>query len=204
MSLLICSSSQDKYDSSSQLEVNEKNLPTSAQASGMQNPAAFQNNINPTLTIPANSEVALKSISFYRNGFFKIGKNMSFSMYIGELLARTGRKFAVVDAKSLQEVGKMPIPIPLEPGVYTEMDIALMIEQNLNRYISYPPYFDNIWCLPAGVQDDGVNEKGFVWNFNNGASHTKTSYHTDMGQDNAWQAGTDDYTWNGGTNSYIN
>ena len=27
MSLLICSSSQDKYDSTSQLEVNERNLP---------------------------------------------------------------------------------------------------------------------------------------------------------------------------------
>ena len=97
MSLLICSSAQDKYDSTSQLEVNERNLPSRATTTGIQDPAAFQNNINPTLTIPANSEVALKSISFYRNSFFKIPATyMAFSVYIGELLAQTARKFAVV------------------------------------------------------------------------------------------------------------
>ena len=203
MSLLICSSAQDKYNSVSQNAVNDRGLPVSAQASGMQNPASFQNNINPTLTIPANSEVALKHISFYRNGFYRIMNNMSFSVYVGELLKQTARKFAVVPAVSLQEVGKMPHPIPLEEGVYDSSGLAEMIERNLKRYISYPPYFDNIWCLTAGTQDDGIYTKGFVWNFNNGASHTKTSYHTDMGQDNAWEVDTDDYTWDGGTNSYI-
>ena len=86
MSLLICSSAQDKYNSVSQNAVNDRGLPVSAQAPGMQNPASFQNNINPTLTIPANSEVALKHISFYRNGFYRIMNNMSFSVYVGELL----------------------------------------------------------------------------------------------------------------------
>ena len=203
MSLLICSSAQDKYNSVSQNAVNDRGLPVSAQAPGMQNPASFQNNINPTLTIPANSEVALKHISFYRNGFYRIMNNMSFSVYVGELLKQTARKFAIVPAVSLKEVGKMPHPIPLEEGVYDGEGLAEMIERNLKRYISYPPYFDNIWCLTAGTQDDGTYTKGFVWNFNNGASHTKTSYHTDMGTVSSWNEDTDDFVWTGGTRTYV-
>ena len=55
MSLLILSSGQDKYDSASLMEVDESNLPQSAQVQGLQNPASFSNSIMPTITIPKNT-----------------------------------------------------------------------------------------------------------------------------------------------------
>ena len=201
MSLLILSSGQDKYDSNSLMEVDESNLPQSAQVQGLQNPTSFSNSIMPTMTIPANSEIALKHISFYRNGYYIIGKNMTFSVYVGEQLLQQGRKSRVTEAKALQDVTSFPIPVPLDVGTYTASQLALMIQRNLNRFISYPPYFDNIWCLPAGVQKDGTTKYGFIWNFDNGASHTKTSYHTSMGTVIKSRQETGDFAWDG-TSTY--
>ena len=204
MSLIVLSSGQDKYDQTSYLQLDDRQLPTSATSPGLQDPAAFENNINPTLTIPPNSEVALKNIGFYRTSLIRVGKNESFGMYIGEPLYQSKRtRSSVIPAKSLKEVGKMVIPVPLEPGTYTTLTFADMMETLLNRFISYPPYFNNIWVLPAETQGDGTYELGWVWNFDCGDSNTKTSYHTSMGQDNAWELLSGDYTWNGGTNSYI-
>ena len=201
MSLLILSSGQDKYDSASLMEVDESNLPQSAQVQGLQNPASFSNSIMPTITIPKNSEIALKHISFYRNGYYTIGANMTFSVYVGEQLLQQGRKSTIIAAKALKDVTSFPIPIPLDQGVYTEAQLALMMERNLNRYISYPPYFDNIWCLPAGVQKDGTTRYGFIWNFDNGESHTKTSYHATMGTVVKSRQETGDFVWDG-TSTY--
>ena len=201
MSLLILSSGQDKYDSNSLMEVDEANLPQSAQVQGLQNPTSFSNSIMPTMLIPANSEIALKHISFYRNGYYIIGKNMTFSVYIGEQLLQQGRKSTVTAAKALQDVTSFPIPIPLDVGTYTEAQLALMIQRNLNRFISYPPYFDNIWCLPASVQDDGTTKYGFIWNFDNGAANAKTSYHTSMGTVIKSRQETGDFAWDG-TSTY--
>ena len=201
MSLLILSSGQDKYDSNSLMEVDEANLPQSAQVQGLQNPTSFSNSIMPTMLIPANSEIALKHISFYRNGYYIIGKNMTFSVYIGEQLLQQGRKSTVTAAKALQDVTSFPIPIPLDVGTYTEAQLALMIQRNLNRFISYPPYFDNIWCLPASVQDDGTTKYGFIWNFDNGAANAKTSYHASMGTVIKSRQETGDFAWDG-TSTY--
>tara|TARA_R110000772_G_scaffold32179_1_gene79004 strand:+ start:237 stop:2342 length:2106 start_codon:yes stop_codon:yes gene_type:complete len=201
MSLLILSSGQDKYESASLMEVDESNLPQSAQVQGLQNPASFSNSIMPTISIPKNSEIALKHISFYRNGYYTIGANMTFSVYVGEQLLQQGRKSTVIAAKALKDVTSFPIPIPLDQGVYTEAQLALMMERNLNRYISYPPYFDNIWCLPAGVQKDGTTKYGFIWNFDNGAANAKTSYHASMGTVVKSRQETGDFVWDG-TSTY--
>ena len=86
MSLVICSSAQDKYQSEGNLVTTRGQiLPVSLLAPGMQNPAQFTNNINPVMTIPANSQVALKDISFSKNSVFKIGNNVSLSVYVGEV-----------------------------------------------------------------------------------------------------------------------
>jgi len=80
MSLLICSSGQEKYTTTGfQTLDNNEVLTSTAQAAGIQNPASFTNNINPVVKIPPNSEVALKSASYFKNKMFQIGSNTSFA-----------------------------------------------------------------------------------------------------------------------------
>ena len=207
MSLVICSSAQDKYQSEGNLVTTQGQLlPVSMLAPGMQNPAQFTNNINPVMTIPANSQVALKDISFNKNSVFKIGKDVSLSVYVGELLrSRWGAK----SMRGLADITCVPVPVPLQPGTYNSGTFANMLEDMLNQYISYPDLMDNISVVPATQQGTG-STFGYVFKFEKGAtsgappdrSASITNVYADasyIGNDAINQ-----FTWTTGTKTYLN
>ena len=105
MSLLICSSAQEKYNVKNQNVTDGTTTITQKNQLGIQDPANFTNNINPVFTIKPNSEVALKGATYTRKGEIKIGQNESFSFYVGqELRAR----WAIAGPTSLYQSGSMP------------------------------------------------------------------------------------------------
>ena len=207
MSLVICSSSQDKYQSEGSLVTTQGQLlPVSLLAPGMQNPAQFTNNINPVMTIPANSQVALKDISFSKNSVFKIGNNVSLSVYVGELLrSRWGAK----SMRGLADITCVPVPIPLQPGTYNSGTFANMLEDMLNQYISYPDLMDNISVVPATQSGTG-STFGYVFKFEKGStsgapadrSASITDVYADATSDVA--PAVNQFTWTNGTKTYLN
>tara|TARA_R110002012_G_scaffold119127_1_gene268119 strand:+ start:1285 stop:3507 length:2223 start_codon:yes stop_codon:yes gene_type:complete len=207
MSLVICSSAQDKYQSDGNLVTTQGQvLPVSLLAPGMQNPAQFTNNINPVMVIPANSEVALKDISFNKNSVFKIGNNVSLSVWIGELLrSRWGAK----SMRGLADVTSVPIPVPLQPGTYNSSTFANMLEDMLNQYISYPDLMDNISVVPATQSGTG-STFGYVFKFEKGStsgtpadrSASITNVYADARSDVS--PAINQFTWTTGTKTYLN
>jgi hypothetical protein len=168
MSLLICSSAQDKYESSSNMKValvNENLLPVSSQGQGLQNPNSFTNNINPVMEIPANSQVALKDISFSKKAVFKVGVNVSMSLHIGEFL---DERYVTLPERSLYDITSMPFPVPLQPGDYNERTFANMVNGQLDEYISYPDMVGNIMIEPSSEQYDPTEQKGYTFRITKG------------------------------------
>jgi hypothetical protein len=199
MSLLICSSAQDKYEDTSNLSVTgDNNLPVSYGGPGIQNPAQFTNNINPVMEIPSNSEVALKDITFWKKSTFKIGTNVSFSFYIGEYLRS---RWGDIARKSLYEVTSLPIPIPLQEGTYNAQTFATMVNKMLDAYISYPDLFGTIWVDPWTTQNDGTNTKGYVFNMMKGPNGggRPANRTTDMETAYNIHPTKDSFTWVGET-----
>ena len=207
MSLVICSSSQDKYQSEGSLVTTQGQLlPVSMLAPGMQNPAQFTNNINPVMTIPANSQVALKDISFSKNSVFKIGNNVSLSVWVGELLrSRWGAK----SKRGLADITSVPVPVPLQPGTYNSGTFANMLEDMLNQYISYPDLMDNISVVPATQSGTG-STFGYVFKFEkgstSGAPADRSASITDVYADAASSVApaVNQFTWTNGTKTYLN
>jgi len=167
MSLVICSSAQDKYQSVGNLVSNDGQvLPTSVIGPGLQNPAQFTNNINPVMTIPANSEVALKDISFYKSSVFNVGKNVSMGLWIGELLR--GR-WGAIASRRMEDVTSGVIRVPIQEGTYNPSTFADMLEDMLNQYVSYPDLFGNITVRPwSATGSTSSTNQGFIFNFQKG------------------------------------
>lgn len=203
MSLLILSSSQDKYSSSGFQQSGDADmLTTNAIGGGIQNPASFTNNINPVVKIPKNSQVALKSASYFRPKNFVIGGNTSFSFYFGELLRS---RFSLEANLSLDETTNYPIPIPITAGVYNERTLANEITAQLDQYISHPDLIKNAWIEPADEMGDTGNTKGFIFNFQQGDSDTLTDAVAELQTESeieAWTSNTNDFTWTIGTVTY--
>jgi hypothetical protein len=195
MSLLICSSAQDKYNVRGFKKVSGEDSITQQFSGGIQNPASFTNNINPVFKIKANSQVCLKSANYNRSGEIKIGNNESFALYHGEeLRERWGGGIAGIPRTSLNETTSFPIPIPLKPGTYNMGTFSTMINLMLDWYVSYPDLFNNIWCEPAAAQNDGVHAFGLVWRFNHGntaIADTKSSLVTAI----PWVAARNQFTY---------
>jgi hypothetical protein len=203
MSLLICSSAQDKYESKSNMvvaDVNGNLLPVTSEAIGLQNPNSFTNNINPVMEIPAHSQVALKDISFSKRSMFKVGNNVSFSLYIGELLEAM---WSSDPERSLYETTSMPYPVPLQPGTYNERTFANMINQGINDYIGYPDAFKRVFVEPASTHEDGTNTKGYIFNFDKGYTENRpTDKSAKMPTAIRHDELSLDFTWNGTTKTY--
>ena len=203
MSLVICSSSQDKYEGTSEMNVslvNENFIPTSSRGPGIQNPNQFTNNINPVLEIPANSEVALKDISFSKNSLFKVGQNVSFSMFIGEFITSP---WTDNPRQSLYDITSMPYPVPLQPGTYNQRGFCNMVNGALDEYIGYPDCFKNVIIEPAATQADGVNTQGFIFNITKGTAVGRPANRSaEMLTCVRHYLGTDDFTYTAGTQTY--
>ena len=202
MSLVVCSSAQDKYQSvGSQVTQDGQLKPSRLLAPGMQNPAQFTNNINPVMVIPANSEVALKDISFYKASNFKVGINVSMSVWVGELLRSRWRDEVV---RGINDVTSVPIMIPLQPGEYNSSTFANMLENMLNQYISYPDLKGNISVVPWSSVNDGTYEKGYIFDFKKGATTgVPADRSADMDTMYALPSVKNQFTWTAGTKTYL-
>jgi hypothetical protein len=195
MSLLVCSSAQDKYNVRGFKQVGEEDLVTQQNAMGLQNPASFTNNINPVFRIKANSEVCLKSANYNRSGEIKIGNNESFALYVGEeLRTRWGGGIDGAPDRSLNDTTSFPIPIPLQPGTYNMRAFSTMVNKMLDWYISYPDLFNNIWVEPANVQNDGTNKFGLVFSFTHGNSGLNDSKYA-MIDAKAWKGNRNNFSY---------
>ena len=200
MSLLICSSAQAKYSEAGFKETDDSDVLTStASVRGIQKPSAFTNNINPVFRIPANSEVALKSASYFRNKHFQIGSNTSFSFYFGQLL-RT--RFGNDANLSLKETTNYPIPMPIPKGQYNMRSMANAISASFDDYISHPDLFRHCWVEPASDMGDSVYSKGFIMNLEQGDSDTLVDNHAQINDMVEWIDETDFFTFDLSTHKY--
>tara|TARA_R110002167_G_scaffold363941_1_gene585026 strand:- start:17 stop:2215 length:2199 start_codon:yes stop_codon:yes gene_type:complete len=203
MSLVVCSSAQDKYQSvGSQVTTQGQIQPSIVLAPGMQNPVQFTNNINPVMVIPANSEVALKDISFYKSSVFRVGINVSVSVWVGELLRS---RWGLTEMRGLADVTTFPIPVPLQPGIYNSSTFANMLEDMLNQYISYPDLVGNISVRPwSSTGESGVSDKGYIFQFEKGLA-TGAPADRSASIENVWAAPAlrNQYTWTKATKTYL-
>jgi hypothetical protein len=203
MSLLICSSGQEKYTTTGfQTLDNNEVLTSTAQAAGIQNPASFTNNINPVVKIPPNSEVALKSASYFKNKMFQIGSNTSFAFYFGQYLRS---RFGLTAKLSLSETTNFPIPIPIPKGTYNMRTFANALSEALDTYMSHPDLLGHSWVEPAALQGDGVHTDGLIFNFQQGDTGTLVDATTEfqtLSVVNPWKTTTNEFTWTEGTLRY--
>jgi len=198
MSLLICSSGQEKYTTTGfQTLDNDSVLTSTSQAAGLQNPASFTNNINPVVKIPMNAEVALKSASYFKNDMFQIGSNTSFAFYFGQYLRS---RFGLNDNLSLDDTTNFPIPMPIPKGTYNMRTFANALSACFDTYISHPDLRRYCWVEPAEAQGDGVNNFGLVFNFQQGENDSP--YDVVAGGDlqtqsimNEWRTTTNEFSW---------
>lgn len=204
MSLLICSSGQEKYTTTGfQTLDNDEVLTSTAQGHGLQDPASFTNNINPVVKIPPNAEVALKSASYFKNKMFQVGSNTSFAFYFGEYLRS---RWGLDPNKSLDETTNFPIPIPIPKGTYNMRTFANELSHQLfDTYMSHPDLFRKGWVEPADAQGDGVHTKGLIFNFQQGDRATLTNVTTQfqtLSIVRPWTTTTNQFTWTEGTLLY--
>lgn len=196
MSLLICSSGQEKYTTTGfQTLDNDEVLTSTAQGHGLQDPASFTNNINPVVKIPANAEVALKSASYFKNKFFQVGSNTSFCFYFGEYLRS---RWGLDPNKSLDETTNFPIPVPIPKGTYNMRTFANELSVAFDTYISHPDLFRKCWVEPAESQGDGVHTAGLIFNFQQGDRATLTNVASQLQTLSVvrpWTTTTNEFTW---------
>ena len=198
MSLLICSSGQEKYTTTGfQTLDNNSVLTSTSQAVGLQNPASFTNNINPVIKIPMNAEVALKSASYFKNDMFQIGSNTSFAFYFGEYLRS---RWGLEPNLSLDDTTNFPIPIPIRKGTYNMRTFANELSAAFDKYISHPDLRRYCWVEPAESMGDGVNNVGLIFNFKQG--YSETPYDIVSGGDlvldstmSPWRTTTNEFAW---------
>ena len=198
MSLLICSSGQEKYTTTGfQTLDNDSVLTSTSQAAGLQNPASFTNNINPVVKIPANAEVALKSASYFKNDMFQIGSNTSFAFYFGEYLRS---RWGLEPNLSLDDTTNFPIPMPIPKGTYNMRTFANELSAAFDKYISHPDLRRYCWVETADSQGDGVNKVGLLFNFQQG--NQETPYDIVAGGDlvldstmSPWRTTTNEFAW---------
>ncbi len=153
MSLIICSSSQDVYETRSATVVRER-LANSFGASGIQRPFSFQNFINPDIVIKPNSEIAVQSIKMRRAGTFKILKDLTFGWYYGEPIFmdkedETNLSYTIDDMTS------SIIPITIKKGVYGMSDFSQVIMRALRDRFAHPDWFRNAWVHALNNPKDG-------------------------------------------------
>ena len=203
MSLLICSSGQEKYTTTGfQTLDNDEVLTSTSQAAGIQNPASFTNNINPVVKIPPNSEVALKSASYFKNKMFQIGSNTSFAFYFGQYLRS---RFGIDPNLSLSETTNFPIPIPIQKGTYNMRTFANEINFGLDTFMSHPDLRRHCWVEPAALQGDGVHTDGLIFNFQQGDTGTLVDATTEfqtLSVVSPWKTITNEFIWAEGTLRY--
>ena len=198
MSLLICSSGQEKYTTTGfQTLDNDSVLTSTSQAAGLQNPASFTNNINPVVKIPANAEVALKSGSYFKNDMFQIGSNTSFAFYFGQYLRS---RWGLEPNLSLDDTTNFPIPMPIPKGTYNMRTFANELSAAFDTYISHPDLRRYCWVEPADSQGDGVNKEGLIFNFQQGENDSPFDLVAggDLGVEstmNEWRTTTNEFSW---------
>ena len=196
MSLLICSSGQEKYTTTGFQTLDNSNVLTStSQAAGIQNPASFTNNINPVVKIAPNSEVALKSASYFKNKMFQIGSNTSFAFYFGQYLRS---RYGLAPNLSLSETTNFPIPMPIPKGTYNMRTFANALSECFDTYISHPDLFRYCWVEPAAIQGDTENTKGLIFNFQQGQTAELTNASTELATSsvvNEWKTTTAEFAW---------
>ena len=177
MSLIICSSSQDVYETRSATVVRER-LANSFGASGIQRPFSFQNFINPDIVIKPNSEIAVQSIKMRRAGTFKILQDLTFGWYYGEPIAMDQEDTTDLSLK-IEDMTSSIIPITIKKGVYGMADFSQEIARGLRDRFAHPDWFRNAWVYALNDPKDGygwvVKTQG-----NQGSNDTKAQL-TDAG-----------------------
>ncbi len=153
MSLIICSSSQDVYETRSATVVRER-LANSFGASGIQRPFSFQNFINPDIVIKPNSEIAVQSIKMRRAGTFKILQDLTFGWYYGEPIAMDQEDTTDLSLK-IEDMTSSIIPITIKKGIYGMSDFSQEIARGLRDRFAHPDWFRSAWVYALNDPKDG-------------------------------------------------
>jgi hypothetical protein len=145
MSLVITSSNQDKYD-------------VKSMGMGIEQPASYMNNLKSSLVIPKNSEVAVQSVKFQREGFI-LSNELGFFVYFGN-------EMSVVSSQDPTTTStQRPLLIVLENGTYSALELRQHIQDRMTDVIRQTyPNVESISCV-LKVNATSGDFEGFTWTY---------------------------------------
>jgi len=122
MSLLICSSQQDRYNENEQ---------------GNANPSHFTNYLGNAMEIPKHCEVAIQSVKINRQGKYSIreGLNDKGFIYFGQAFTHNATPIVNV----VDELNMSLLPYLFEEGDYLLNDYIVMIKRSMDKACAYHP-----------------------------------------------------------------
>ncbi len=131
MSLIVTSSSQDKYGRF------QGGNPTRTIA-GIEAPSQYQNHFTSPIKIPVNAEISVESVKIKRDQVIDIESNCLLYKYFGHLQTGTeGVDFA-------EERLEMPIPVRPSPGVYSTDEWYQELQRILSEAYANPEIFGKV------------------------------------------------------------
>ena len=127
MSLIICSSQQDRYNENEQ---------------GNARAYSFSNYLGNAMEIPAYSEVAVQSVKYTRQGQFSIreGENDRGYIYFGQEFVLNNDGGTGGDTMNIvADLNQSFLPYQLEPGDYKTNDFCIMVKRALDKACAFHP-----------------------------------------------------------------
>mgnify|MGYP003641178821 CR=1 FL=1 len=192
MSLVVLSSSQDVYDRVANTGDGRIRVANSFQGQGLQQPWSFKNFINPTIKIPANSEVALQSVKFRRANVFNVLNDMVLGWYYGEPI--TERLRAGGGALTIDDMTSSIIPITITAGSYTSGEFAEMLGNQLADRFTHPDWFQSFW-----VSDYDASDAGYYFETKTQGTRLLHDTKDELLTASAWLTTTNHFTYVGAT-----
>ena len=171
--------------------------------SGINLPYSYTNNLQDTLRIPKNSEIAVQSVKINRDGVISLNKGQQFGIFFGTLLA---------DGETNDQINDVTVPTSVlgddDEDYFTGSaeNIAEKIELAGNNIMSHPNLCKNASSVvnpgfTCEVERNASNTDflGFKFGITNTDS-TKNASHISA----TWMSETDDFAYNTGTRVLTN
>jgi len=200
MSLLICSSSQDVYETRGGTVRNQR-LGNSFGGSGIQQPASFENFINPAVVIPANSEVALQSIKFRRSDVFEVLNDLRFGWYYGEGLKEESSSETEL-SYDINDTTSSIIPITIKAGSYTMETFSEAVADALANRFSHPDWFRSVWVSDAASSTTSASSDGYYWELKTQGHQYSNDTKSQLITCKPWLTTSGNFTYTAGTGTF--
>ena len=125
MSLIIASSAQGEFNFGSE---------SSNVGSAIQKPYSFINHLSNTITVAADSEVAVTSVQMYKGSSYNITPAMKFYTYHG---------YDELSGVKLQDTNNSIVPVNVRPGKYSQRQMQNELQRALSESFGQHPDLNN-------------------------------------------------------------